>query len=136
MVWRDLVLKPGLPDYWRNSVIMCKERINIKYKELIETVTLRMNLICLHTVKWFYVLLSNSSNLIQYQSNGYTYMICKWMEEFSLGILRGCPRGVMVKALDCGIVVREFVLQSRYYVHFRANTLGKGIKTPYPPRYG
>ena len=23
---------------------------------------------------------------------------------------RGCPRGVMVKAMDCGIVVREFVL--------------------------
>ena len=41
--------------------------------------------------------------------------------------LGGCPRGVMVKAMNCGIVVREFVLQSRYYVHFRANTLGKGI---------
>ena len=40
----------------------------------------------------------------------------------------GCPRGVMVKAMDCGIVVREFVLQSRYYVHFRANTPGKGIR--------
>ena len=39
----------------------------------------------------------------------------------------GCPRGVMVKAMDCGIVVREFVLQLRYYVHFRANTLGKGM---------
>ena len=38
----------------------------------------------------------------------------------------GCPRGVMVKAMDCGIVVREFILQSWYYVHFRANTLGKG----------
>ena len=24
----------------------------------------------------------------------------------------GCPRGVMVKAMNCGIVVREFVLQS------------------------
>ena len=34
-------------------------------------------------------------------------------------------RGVMVKAMDCGIVVREFVLQSRYYVHFRKNTPGK-----------
>ena len=41
--------------------------------------------------------------------------------------MRGCPRGVMVKAMNCGIVVREFVLQSRYYVHFRANTLGKGM---------
>ena len=39
----------------------------------------------------------------------------------------GCPRGVMVKALDCGIVGCEFVLQSRYYVYFRANTLGKGM---------
>ena len=35
----------------------------------------------------------------------------------------GCSPGVMVKAMDCGIVVSEFVLQSRYYVHFRANTL-------------
>ena len=26
--------------------------------------------------------------------------------------LRGCPRGVMVKAMDCGIVVSEFELQS------------------------
>ena len=42
-------------------------------------------------------------------------------------IIHGCPRGVMVKARYCGIVVREFVLQSRYYVHFRANTLGKGM---------
>ena len=39
----------------------------------------------------------------------------------------GCPCGVMVKAMNCEIVVREFVLQSRYYVHFRANTLGKGM---------
>ena len=41
----------------------------------------------------------------------------------------GCPRSLTVKAMDCGIVVREFVLQSHYYVHFRANTLGKGMNT-------
>ena len=40
---------------------------------------------------------------------------------------RGCPRGVMVKAMDCRIVVSQFVIQSRYYVHFRTNTLGKGM---------
>ena len=40
---------------------------------------------------------------------------------------RECPRGVTVKAMDCRIVVREFELQSRYHVHFRANTLGKGM---------
>ena len=39
------------------------------------------------------------------------------------------PRGVMVKALDRGFVVSEFVLQSRYYVHFRANTVGKGMNS-------
>ncbi len=36
--------------------------------------------------------------------------------------------GVMVKVLNCGIVVCEFELQSRFYVHFRANTLGKVMK--------
>ena len=49
---------------------------------------------------------------------------------------RGCPRGVMVKAMDCGIVVSEFVLQSRYYVHFRANTLGKGMNPLILPSIG
>ena len=39
----------------------------------------------------------------------------------------GCPRGVMVKAIDCKIVLSEFELQSRCYVHFRTNTLGKGM---------
>ena len=33
----------------------------------------------------------------------------------------------MLKAMDCGIVVSEFELQSRYYIHFQANTLGKGM---------
>ena len=47
----------------------------------------------------------------------------KMVKELSL--TWGCPCGVKVKAMDCGIVEREFVLQSRYYVHFRANTLGK-----------
>ena len=40
------------------------------------------------------------------------------------------PRGVMVKATDCGIVVSEFELQLRYYVHFRKTIpLGK-VWTP------
>ena len=46
------------------------------------------------------------------------------------------PSGVMGKAMDCRIVVSEFVLQSRYYVHFRVNTLGKGYEPPNPPSYG
>ena len=39
---------------------------------------------------------------------------------------KGCPFGVMVKAMDCGIGVSEFELQSCYYVHFQTNILGKG----------
>ena len=39
---------------------------------------------------------------------------------------RGCTRSVMVKPLDCRVVVSEFELQSRYYVHFWIHTLGKG----------
>ena len=54
----------------------------------------------------------------------------------STDIKRGCPRGVMVKAMDCGIVVHEFVLQSRYYVHFRANTVGKGMNPLILPAMG
>ena len=38
-----------------------------------------------------------------------------------------CPCGVVVKALVCGIVVSEFELQLRHFVHFRANSLGKGM---------
>ena len=48
----------------------------------------------------------------------------------------GCPRGVMVKAMDYGIVVRKFVHQSRYHVHFRANTLGKGMNPLILPAMG
>ena len=46
------------------------------------------------------------------------------------------PRGVMVKAMDCGIVVCEFILQSCYYVHFRANTLEKGMNPLILPAMG
>ncbi len=60
----------------------------------------------------------------------YVYFLCPRAYDYADANLQssgGCPRGVMVKAMDCGIVVSEFVLQSRYYVHFRANTLGKGV---------
>ena len=58
------------------------------------------------------------------RKNGDPCMVLTKKRRHPLG---GCPRGVLVKAMDCGIVVRKFVLQSRYYVHFRANTLGKGM---------
>ena len=37
------------------------------------------------------------------------------------------PRVEMVKALDCGIVVCEFDLDSPYYAHFQTHTIRKMI---------
>ena len=34
--------------------------------------------------------------------------------------------------MDCDIVVSEFKLQSNYYIHFRTNTLGKGMNSLIP----
>ena len=48
----------------------------------------------------------------------------------------GCTRGVMVKAIDCRIVVSKFVLQSCYYVHFQTDTLGKGMNALIFPAMG
>ena len=42
----------------------------------------------------------------------------------------------MVKAIDYEIVVSEFELLSRYYVHFRGNTLGKGMNLLILPAMG
>ena len=42
----------------------------------------------------------------------------------------------MVKPMDCEIVVIKFLLQSRYYVHFRANTLGEGMNPLILPAMG
>ena len=37
--------------------------------------------------------------------------------------------GVVAKVLDYDKLVREFALQLRYYVHFRTNTLRKGMNS-------
>ena len=42
----------------------------------------------------------------------------------------------MVKAMDCGILLSEFELQSPYYIHFRANTVGKGMNPLILPSMG
>ena len=68
-----------------------------------------------------------------FKSNNLQLYGVKYFYRIRIG---GCPRGVMVKAMDCGIVVREFVLQSRYYVHFRANTLGKSMNPLILPAMG
>ena len=60
------------------------------------------------------------------------YSLYTDLEILTMHIRGGCPRGVMVKAMECGIVVSEFVLQSRYYIHFRANTHWERYEPPYP----
>ncbi len=37
--------------------------------------------------------------------------------------------------LDCGLEVRKFELQSRYYDHFRINTYGKVVEPSYPTSF-
>ena len=39
----------------------------------------------------------------------------------------------MAKVLDCGRVVNEFELQTRYYVHFWTKTLWKNMNPLIPP---
>ena len=40
---------------------------------------------------------------------------------------KGSPRDEEAKVLDSDLKVNELDLQLRYYVHFRTNTLGKGM---------
>ena len=42
----------------------------------------------------------------------------------------------MVKVLDSGIVVSNFKLQLHDYIHFRTNTVGKGMKPFILPAMG
>ena len=44
----------------------------------------------------------------------------------------GASRDVVAKVLDCDIIVNEFELQSHYYVHFRTNTVEKGMNPLIP----
>ena len=47
--------------------------------------------------------------------NGFKYCYLTRIIIFNWG---GYPCGVMVKVMGCAIIVSEFVLQLRYYVHF------------------
>ena len=42
----------------------------------------------------------------------------------------------MANVLDCGITVSEFKFQPYYHVHFRTNTLGKGMNPFILPAMG
>ena len=44
-------------------------------------------------------------------------------------------RDAMANVLDCESVANEFEFQSCFYIHFRINTLGKGMNSPILPSY-
>ena len=46
------------------------------------------------------------------------------------------PYNAVVNVCDHDIVVSEFEFQSCYYIHFRTNTLGKGMDILTPPTMG
>ena len=60
------------------------------------------------------------------------YKFIVWLTSKDL-LGRWCLRGVMVKVMDCGIVVSEFELQSSYYIHFGQIPLGN--EPSYPSSY-
>ena len=107
--------------FYAESIIFGSFNAELNHFDRLQTIQFRI-ILCLHTVKCQNCSISN--NLVQHK---YTVSMSNTAQFQTIQFnIRGCPRGVMVKAMDCEIVVSEFELQSRYYVHFRANTLGKG----------
>ena len=79
----------------------------------------------------------SSSEVFLYQDSfslsqlfGFSYFIYSIQESnviFKPEYMEEYPLGVMVKPINCRIVVSEFELKSHYYVHFQNNTVGKGM---------
>ena len=86
------------------------------------------------SVCWVYRFNRKLSPKQSFLTSSYKYLSSQYF--WFTWSLWGCPRGVMVKAMDCGIVVSEFLLQSHYYVNFRANNLGKGMNPLILPAMG
>ena len=60
-------------------------------------------------------------------NNSKIYSNIRFSTNFRIKYKWEYPHGVMIKTLNYGIVVSEFKLQLSYYVHFRTNTLEKGM---------
>ena len=105
-----------------------------------ETVSLWMTMyiyIYIYIYIYMFILYRQITCVIHVQCFEFSYGCPQcWWTNIYICIDMGCPRGVMVKAMDCGIVERKFALQSRYNIHFRANTLGKGMNPLILPAMG
>ena len=62
-------------------------------------------------------------------SHQHQLVVFHWSLRYSKSpqVSKGSLRGVMANVLDYNIVVNKSELQTRYYVRFRTNTLGKGL---------
>ena len=77
-------------------------------------------------------------------SQAVSYMTCSsYLDDFVMEAVQLLFRvvfsffcSVMFKAMYCGIIVTEFEPQLHYYVHFRANTLGKCMNPLILPAMG
>ena len=90
-----------------------------------------------HFQIWQSIIISSPWTLPIFLTVSLVFLLFKILQYYTSNIhfqflcfMAGCSRCVSVKAMDCRIVVSEFELQSCYYVHFRANTLGKGMNPP------
>ena len=116
---------------------------NFKYKLNQKNAKKKLLKLLIHQndVRWLLSLLYRFSAFFSSKTGSsqilLTGRVCVYVYVFILKTIkfyrRGCPRGVMVKAMDCRIVVSEFKLQSRYYVH--KYPWGK-VWTPLSPSYG
>ena len=110
VVWLDLGLNPSLPGHWRTLDPFDYIYIYIYISFLTQY------------KKEVPKEISEEDNWIAKGTNGIVVNMMDW--------------DIVVRVMDCGIVVSEFVLQSRYYIHFRANTLEKGMNPLILPAMG
>ena len=72
----------------------------------------------------FVYTLKNKAKLAKYCS---TFNSRKYITDHDFNKDRRSRRSIVANIEDCDIVVNEFELQSRYYVHFQINTFRKGL---------
>ena len=116
------VLGVGCQERDKDSMMMMMMMIKTKFPFwTLKTKGLEENYVCLNCYEW----------LLNWENKNHQSQITPRMN-----ISWAYPHGVMVKAMDCGIGVRKFELQSHYYFHFRTNTLGKAMNPLILPAMG
>ena len=81
--------------------------------------------------------LNNLQSIICLKTNQPTNQPISSIQHFFLNVIMMgcCPHHIVANVQDCDVELSEFELQSRKYVHFPTNTLGKCAKR-IPPAMG